>query len=72
VIKSDEISVGNSEKMTRLTIYKIDNVDVSEKPEVPVMCLKKLVRERGFETSSALIHGFLRTPRMRNGGLVRN
>src|SRR6266481_5010705 len=32
-----------------MTVYNFDTIDVDGKPEVLLMCLKKLVGERGFE-----------------------
>src|SRR5271156_5828898 len=32
-----------------MTVYKIDTIDVDEKPEMQFKCLKRLVGERGFE-----------------------
>jgi hypothetical protein len=46
------IRILNSEA---LTVYKIDDSDVDGKPEVPFMCLKRLVGERGFEPPTPLV-----------------
>ncbi len=46
IVILDVTPAGNSENMT---VYNFDTIDVDGKPEVLLMCLKRLVGERGFE-----------------------